>query len=100
MVQLRAGQSLIDIVAADGAIARRGGAPVPEGRNLDHFCLRLAPFDETAIRVHLQSKGVNAPEPASRYGAGGFGQSIYVEDPEGNTVELRGPRTGSAAGTG
>ncbi len=95
MVQLRAGQSLIDIVAADGAIGRRGGAPVPAGRNMDHFCLRLAPFDEAAVREQLRARGVETPGPDTRYGAGGFGRSVYLQDPEGNTVELRGPRTGA-----
>ena len=98
MVQLRAGRSLIDIVAADGAIGRRSGAAIPEGRNMDHFCLRVAPFDEVAVRAALRERGVEAPEPATRYGAGGYGRSVYVEDPEGNTVELRGPRANAAAG--
>lgn len=92
MVQLRAGQSLIDIVAVDGAIARRSGSAASEGRNMDHFCLRVSPFDEAAVRATLRSRGIESPEPATRYGAGGYGRSVYVEDPEGNVVELRGPR--------
>ena len=92
LVQLRAGRSLIDLVPVEGRLGRAGGAPPgAEGRNLDHFCLRLEPFDEAAIRSHLQSFGVAAGETASRFGAEGSGPSLYIADPEGNTVELKGP---------
>ena len=92
LVQLRAGRSLIDLVTVDGKIGRAGGiAPGVEGRNLDHFCLRVEPFDEFAIRAHLRAAGVPVGESGSRYGAEGEGPSIYIFDPEGNTVELKGP---------
>lgn len=92
LVQLRAGRSLIDLVPVDGQIGRAGGAaPGREGRNLDHFCLRVDPFDESAIRAHLQLHGVVAGKTELRYGAQGFGPSIYLHDPEGNMVELKGP---------
>lgn len=92
LLQLRAGRSLIDLIPVDGPLGRSGGAaPGAEGRNLDHLCLRLEPFDEAAIRAHLAAQGVTAGETASRYGAEGSGPSIYVNDPEGNTVELKGP---------
>ena len=96
--QLRAGASLIDLVTIDGPLGRAGGAaPGAQGRNLDHFCLRITPFDAPAILAHLRSHGVTADEPASRYGADGQGPSIYVTDPEGNVVELKGPPDGAAA---
>ena len=92
LVQLRAGRSLIDLVPVDGKLGRMGGAPpAAEGRNVDHFCLRVDPFDADAIRAHLLAAGVEAGDVASRYGAEGEGPSIYVTDPEGNTVELKGP---------
>jgi catechol 2,3-dioxygenase-like lactoylglutathione lyase family enzyme len=92
LVQLRAGGSLVDLVDVDGKLGVMGGAaPGREGRNLDHFCLRIAPFDEAAIRAHLAAHGVAAGETASRFGAEGEGPSIYIEDPEGNVVELKGP---------
>ncbi len=92
LVQLRAGRALIDLIPVDGPLGRAGGAPpAAEGRNLDHFCLRLDPFDEAAIRAHLAAHGVAAGETASRFGAEGSGPSIYIVDPEGNTVELKGP---------
>jgi glyoxylase I family protein len=92
LVQLRAGRSMLDLVPVDGPLGRAGGAaPGKEGRNLDHFCLRIEPFDEGAIRAHLAAHGVAAGETAQRFGAEGEGPSIYVTDPEGNTVELKGP---------
>lgn len=95
LVQLRAGRSIVDLVPVDGQLGRAGGAaPGKEGRNLDHFCLRIAPFDEPAIRAHLEAHGVAAGPVASRYGAEGQGPSMYVTDPEGNVVELKGPPQG------
>ncbi|NVD72502.1 VOC family protein [Duganella sp. BJB1802] len=91
LVQLRAGSSLIDLVPVDGKLGRMGGAaPGAEGRNMDHFCLRVEPFDEAAIRAHLLAHGVTAGQVESRYGAEGEGPSIYLTDPEGNVVELKG----------
>ena len=92
LVQLRAGRSLIDLVPVDGALGRSGGAaPGPEGRNLDHFCLRVEPFDEAAIRAALHAHDIDAGPLATRYGAEGEGPSLYLHDPEGNVVELKGP---------
>jgi catechol 2,3-dioxygenase-like lactoylglutathione lyase family enzyme len=92
LVQLRAGRSLLDLVPVDGQLGRAGGAPPQtEGRNLDHFCFRVEPFDESAIRRHLATHGVEAGELATRNGAEGEGPSIYIADPEGNVVELKGP---------
>ncbi len=92
LTQLRAGNALIDIVAADGELGRRlGGPPEPAAANMDHFCLQLEHFDELALRAHFAAAGLRVGETARRYGAGGFGPSIYIEDPEGNTVELKGP---------
>lgn len=92
LVQLRAGRSLIDLVPVDGPIGRRGGAaPGAGGRNLDHFCLRVEPFDADAIRRELQAHGIEAGPVETRVGAEGPGPSIYVTDPEGNVVELKGP---------
>lgn len=92
LVQLRAGRSMLDLIPVDGELGRAGGAaPGREGRNLDHLCFRLETFDEGAIRRWLEAAGVPSEPAASRYGAEGCGPSIYVTDPEGNTVELKGP---------
>jgi catechol 2,3-dioxygenase-like lactoylglutathione lyase family enzyme len=92
LYQLRAGNALIDLVPVNGKLGLQGGAaPGAEGRNLDHFCLRVEPFDADAIIAHLRTHGADPAPVASRYGAEGQGPSIYVADPEGNVVELKGP---------
>ena len=92
LLQLRAGSTLIDLVPVDGKLGRMGGAaPGPEGRNLDHFCLRVEPFDRDAIVAHLQAHSARVGDFGSRYGAEGQGPSQYLFDPEGNVVELKGP---------
>jgi glyoxylase I family protein len=95
LVQLRAGASMVDLVPVDGKLGREGGGAAPgrEGRNLDHVCFRVDNFDASAIRGHLAECGVEAGEVALRYGAEGEGPSIYLADPEGNTIELKGPPT-------
>ncbi|GAB2455150.1 VOC family protein [Comamonas humi] len=98
LVQLRAGNALIDLVPVDGKLGSAGGAPPgAEGRNLDHFCLRVAPFDVAAIHEQLARHGYAAGPVEQRYGAEGSGPSIYVTDPEGNVVELKGPPSSGAA---
>ncbi|MDA1075125.1 MAG: VOC family protein [Proteobacteria bacterium] len=94
LTQLRAGDSLIDIVAAAGELGQmNGGEPDPDRRNLDHFCLRISPFDEATVRAHLAAHDVEGSEVRMVYGADGTGPSIYLNDPEGNTVELKGQPT-------
>lgn len=95
LTQLRAGRSLIDFVELDGKLGRAGGAgPGSEGRNLDHFCIGISPFDEAALRAHLSAHQVEIGETGLRYGAEGEGPSLYLRDPEGNTVELKAGRLG------
>lgn len=92
LVQLRAGSTLIDLVDVVGKIGLAGGAaPGVEGHNMDHLCLAVRPFDRDAIVAHLQAHGAIAGEYGMRYGAQGEGPSQYLRDPEGNTVELKGP---------
>jgi catechol 2,3-dioxygenase-like lactoylglutathione lyase family enzyme len=92
LYQLRAGQSLIDLVPIDGPLGRLGGAAAgAEARNVDHVALALARFDEAAIRAQLEAHGIAAGDVAPRYGAEGMGPSMYVKDPDGNVVELKGP---------
>jgi catechol 2,3-dioxygenase-like lactoylglutathione lyase family enzyme len=99
LYQLRAGTSLIDLVPVDGQLGKMGGAaPAAEGRNLDHLCLSIEPFDADAILQYLNGKGYTAGPVESRYGAEGQGPSIYVRDPEGNVVELKGPPWATTGG--
>lgn len=90
--QVRAGESLIDLVPLDGLLGKMGGAaPAKEGRNVDHFAIQIAPFDESTIRAYLTAHNVTITDSGRRYGAEGSGPSIYVADPDGNIVELKGP---------
>jgi glyoxylase I family protein len=81
IVQLRIGESLLDLVPG-----REG-----RGANMDHFAMRVAPFDPAALTRQLARFGIEPGPVAERYGAEGYGPSIYFNDPDGNTVELKGP---------
>ncbi len=85
LVQLRAGRSMVDL------IPRPADAPSVGAGNMDHFAVRIAPWNPDAIRAYLQAHGFAPADPAMRGGAEGSGWSIYVDDPDGNTVELKGP---------
>jgi glyoxylase I family protein len=100
LTQLRAGASLIDLVEVESPLGKLGGEPPGErARNVDHFALDLASFDEAAIRAHLVRHGVEPGEVGMRYGARGTGPSMYVRDPDGNVVELKGPPVSPDPGT-
>jgi catechol 2,3-dioxygenase-like lactoylglutathione lyase family enzyme len=91
LAQLRAGHSLIDLVAVDGPLGRKGGrAPDQAAPNMDHLCLQVRPWNPEAVVAHLREQGVEVGEIVDRYGASGNGPSLYIKDPEGNTVELKG----------
>lgn len=97
LLQLRAGRSQIDLVDIAGELGRRGGSAAgAEGRNMDHFCIRIEPFDADAIHAWLDAHGVPHEPTKPRYGADGYGFSIYIRDPAGNEVELKGPPDAAA----
>ncbi|MCA0937462.1 VOC family protein [Vibrio alginolyticus] len=90
LTQLRAGTALIDVVTVESELGQLGGEPPQQnGRNIDHFCLQLSPFEESELIEYLQSHDIQTEEFAERYGAQGFGRSLYINDPEGNVVELK-----------
>jgi catechol 2,3-dioxygenase-like lactoylglutathione lyase family enzyme len=90
LVQLRAGSALIDLVATTGTSAQRSAAAAGgDGRNLDHFCLAVDQFDPQDAARRLEDSGVKVQGFGSRYGAKGEGISFYIEDPDGNQIELR-----------
>ncbi len=91
LTQLRAGRSLIDLVTLDGPLGR-GAASAPGAHNVEHFCVTLAPFEEPRLRAWLEAHGVRTEVAAQRYGAEGQGLSLYIEDPDGNRVELKAAR--------
>jgi glyoxylase I family protein len=91
LVQLRAGAQLIDLVDVAGRLGRMGGAaPGVEGHNMDHLCLRVVDFDVDTVRAHLQAHGVTIGDIGERHGSTGEATSLYLSDPEGNGLELRG----------
>ena len=92
LTQLRAGRSLIDLVTLAGPLGRSLARAAPGGRNMDHFCLSLAPFSEDSMAAYLSARGIAFDPPRLRYGAEGEGPSFYVEDPDGNRIELKGAR--------
>ncbi len=95
MIHLRAGSALIDLAAVSGELGRRGGAaPGQDGHNLDHVCLRVEPFDEAALRAHLLRQRIDPGPLHHTYGAEGVGPALYLQDPEGNSIELKGPSAG------
>ena len=90
LTQLRAGNALIDLVIVDSRLGKMGGgAPIITENNVDHFCLQLKPIAESEIKSHLLAHGIVSGDFDDRYGAQGFGNSIYIKDPEGKSVELR-----------
>jgi catechol 2,3-dioxygenase-like lactoylglutathione lyase family enzyme len=93
LVHLRAGVSMIDLMSIQGPLGQKGGkAPGAEGKNMDHLCLRVQPFDEEAILTFLAASGVkHTPEVHNNFGAEGDGPSVYFTDPDGNEIELKGP---------
>ncbi len=93
LVQLRAGRSMIDLLDTSVALGEAGAADAARAPNMDHFALHIDPFDEAALRAHLKSHGVEPGPVERRYGAVGYGPSMYIKDPDGNTVELKGPAT-------
>jgi glyoxylase I family protein len=93
LIQLRAGRALIDLLQVGGRIDRPESGEPGTGRNMDHLCLRVEPFDAEALKTSLAARDVRIGEQATRYGADGYGPSLYLFDPEGNMVELKGPPT-------
>ena len=93
LVHVRAGASMIDLVWVNGPIGKKGGAAASnEGRNMDHLCLRIDPFEEAKIISHLEQHSVSRSANAQvNFGAEGDGPSIYLIDPDGNFIELKGP---------
>jgi len=90
LIQLRAGSALIDLVDIEGKLGKAGGGrPQQQGRNLEHFCLRIGAVSESELRQYLEQQGIATEEFAERYGATGYGNSIYIQDPQGNNVELK-----------
>jgi len=112
LTHLRAGESYIDLLSYDdGHLTGDGVAAVQrmhaggvgtkrslddlalsaEESTLDHLCLRVRGFEMQSMIAYLESEGAQIVTSGDRrLGADGVGPSVYVRDPEGNVVELKG----------
>ncbi|KAK1747329.1 adenylate kinase [Skeletonema marinoi] len=121
LTHLRAGSCYIDLLAYDmqhlteegkqfAARSYAGGAGIEENSSvdelrfladsstLDHLCIRIEPFDEQSITQYLMEESVTIVAAGEgRLGADGVGPSIYIRDPEGNVIELKGKPVSATA---
>lgn len=91
MLQLRAGAALIDLVDISTSEGAWAAPPAAGGRNMDHVCLATGPWDEATLKAHLAAHDVAIVEEGVHGGTRGESLSLYVRDPSGNVVELKGP---------
>jgi catechol 2,3-dioxygenase-like lactoylglutathione lyase family enzyme len=85
--QWRRGEILFPSVRVDAHTIIDLLAAPRSGENADHLCLVVEPVDLEAVKSSGRFEVVDGP--ATRFGARGDGTSLYVQDPDGNTVELR-----------
>ena len=83
----RRGEILFPSVRIDATTIIDLLAGVPTGENVNHFCLVIEPTDLEAVRASGRFEVVDGPD--IRFGAQGNATSLYVRDPDANTVELR-----------
>ena len=83
----RRGEILFPSVRVDARTINDLLAVPRTGENADHLCLVVEPLDLDALKASGRFEVVDGP--ATRFGARGNGTSLYVKDPDGNTVELR-----------
>ena len=55
------------------------------GENMNHFCLVIEPTELDALAARFPG----ARRADGLFGAQGYASSLYVQDPDGNTIELR-----------
>ncbi len=94
--QYRAGRQLIDLVVVGTTLG--GEEPVTPRGNMDHLCLTIDPFDAVSLTAYLQQHQIEPSTVGVRYGATGYGESLYIKDPDGHTIELKGPDDGESTG--
>lgn len=83
LIQLRAGDSLIDLFKSTENLSQS------KVKNLNHFCLRVDPFIDEELKEYFTKNKIPILEYGKRYGAQGVGYSIYIHDPDDNTIELK-----------
>jgi catechol 2,3-dioxygenase-like lactoylglutathione lyase family enzyme len=67
-------QTIIDLFPAERS-----------GENVNHICLEIADTDLDALAAEFP----DSHRVDGNFGAQGYGASLYVRDPDGNTVELK-----------
>lgn len=82
LAHLRVGTSFVDLKAGQSM-------PLAQGRNMDHLCLAVVDFDLDSVRAELTAHNVRLGEAGHRFGASGWGPSLYIFDPDDNVLELR-----------
>lgn len=100
MEQVWAGTALIVLWDTSHPGAMNAIPPVSGGRNVDHVCLSLSPFDHDELKAHLDAHNVPIELEAFHGGARGMGYSFYIRDPFGNKLELKGPSVYADGTTG
>jgi catechol 2,3-dioxygenase-like lactoylglutathione lyase family enzyme len=60
-------------------------AKEPDGVNMDHICLVVEPTDLDEVAAAFPG----STRAEHLYGAQGYASSVYIADPDGNTIELR-----------
>ena len=80
---LRFGDALIDLQPDDGDWSDEDGG-------LNHIAILIEPTDLNALAEKFHEMGVEVTDgPVRRQGAFGYGQALYIRDPDGHGVELK-----------
>ena len=91
--EFRAGKvGFVSVRVTDETIidVRPSASDQPFVKNVDHICVRLAPTDLMRVKDELRARGLETQDEVNtRWGAQGYGESLYVDDPEGQTIELK-----------
>ena len=99
LYQYQAGASMIDLVPITEDLRHDPDCrPTEKYLNVDHFALTLAEFDEKAIVAYLEANNIKVERSGRRFGAQGYGPSVYFKDPDGNFIELKGPADETSQG--
>ena len=77
-------------ISPDALIDLVQGPRPSDGANVDHFCLIIEPTDMEKLPAELQAEGMEViREVGRRWGAHGWGLSLNIKDPDGNSIELK-----------
>jgi len=91
MEQLWCGNALIVLSDTTHPSAKSKIPPAKGRSNIDHVCINLSPIEVPDLIAHLNAHNVQIDATAFHGGARGMGNSVYIQDPFGNRLELKGP---------